>query len=268
MEINYKRIQKTSFYYKKLLINKIEEKENNQLIKRNYGIDLLRIISMINIFNLHINLGCGIYFLKPTSQKFKVIWRLETFSYFAVNCFGLISGVVGYNKYHFSNLIYLWILVFFYSVLRSITLSFKNKIKKINFFLSFFPILIKRQWYFNAYFSMYLFLPFLNLGINYMNIKIYKKIVLFLIGFFSFYNLIGIIFNRKNYHFLNKGFSPLWLIILYIIGGYFGKYIIKDKRNSNLKYYFFYIIIYIISSIFSSEIYFILLKKKNHIIDY
>ena len=126
MENNHKSINKnllssnkkeTSFFYIKALNSKNEEKQKNQLIKRNYGIDLLRIFSMINIFNLHINLGCGIYSLNQKSQKFKVIWRLETFSLFGVNCFGLISGIVGYKKYQFSNLIYLWILVFFYSVL-------------------------------------------------------------------------------------------------------------------------------------------------------
>ena len=72
---------------------------------------------MINIFNLHINLSSGFLLLNPKSQKYKGIRRLETFSYFGVNCFGLISGIVGYKKYKFSNLIYLWILVFFYSVL-------------------------------------------------------------------------------------------------------------------------------------------------------
>ena len=272
MENNHKRInkdllitnQEIFFSNMKFLKIKTEDKENNQLIKRNYGIDLLRIFSMINIFNLHFNKGCGIYFLKPNSQKFKVIWRLETFSYFGVNCFGLITGVVCFKRYKFSNLIYLWILLLFYSVLKSIILYFKNQINKANFFLSFFPILITRQWYFNAYFIMYLFLPFLNQGIININRKSYTKLILFLIGFFSFYNIIGIIFNKNNYHFLNRGFSPLWLIILYIIGGYFGKYkIIDDSNIKKIKYFFFYIFIYIISSFLSSEIYFFLLKKNK-----
>ena len=217
---------------------------------------------MINIFNLHINLYSGLLSTKQNSLKFIGIWRLETFSFFGVDCFGLISGIVGYKKYNFSNLIYLWILALFYSVLFEIILFIKNK-KSDNFFLSFFPILIMRQWYFNAYFSMYLFLPFLNIGINKINIKAYRNIVLFLIAFFSFYNIIAVIFKRTNYHFLNEGYSSLWLIILYIIGGYFGKNIIEGKNNFNIKYYFIYFFIYIFSSFFSSEIYFLLLKKKK-----
>ena len=69
---------------------------------------------MINIINLHINLRSGL--LNINSNKFKEIWLLETFSFFPVDCFGLISGIVGFDKYKFSNLIYLWFITTFYSV--------------------------------------------------------------------------------------------------------------------------------------------------------
>jgi surface polysaccharide O-acyltransferase-like enzyme len=99
-----------------------DDKNNYQTIKRNYGIDLLRIFSMINIINLHLNLNSGQLSLKSTSSKFYNIWRLEVFSYWAVDCFGLISGIVGYKRYKFSNLIYLWIQVCFYSTSISLIL--------------------------------------------------------------------------------------------------------------------------------------------------
>ena len=70
---------------------------------------------MINIIILHINLYQDILKLKINNKKFKPIWRLEAMSYFAVDCFGLISGIVGYKKYKFSNLIYIWINTCFYS---------------------------------------------------------------------------------------------------------------------------------------------------------
>ena len=152
MENNYKRMKIHLLNLSKqnqLLPMKIKDDEKKnyiQLNKRNYGIDLLRIFSMINIFNLHINLYSRIYFTKQSSPKFVGIWRLETFSYFAVDCFGLISGIVGYKKYNFSNLIYLWILAFFYSVLFEVILFIKYK-KNNSLFISFFPILIVRQWF-------------------------------------------------------------------------------------------------------------------------
>ena len=146
-------------------INVIKKTTDKQ--RRNYGIDLLRIISMINIINLHINLKTGIMGLKAINLKYKTIWRLEIFSYNAVDCFGLISGIVGFNKYKFSNLIYLWFISAFYSITTNAYSFIENKINLKQLFISFFPILIKFHWYVNAYFIMYLFLPFINYGINY-----------------------------------------------------------------------------------------------------
>ena len=242
-----------------LKYNKI--KENEKISKRNYGIDLLRILSMINIINLHFNSCSNLLLLKPNSFKFEGVWLSEIFSYCAVNCFGLISGIVGYRNYNFSNLIYLWTLLFFYSVIFSTYLYVKNIITKKDLILSFFPVLNIMQWYFNAYFSMYLFLPFINEGIKNLNRKIYRNIVFFFILFFSFYYIIATIFSKNNYNFLNNGYSSLWLIILYIIGGYLGKYLSQSKNY--FRYNFIYFLIYIISSFFTSEIKFKLVRMKN-----
>jgi surface polysaccharide O-acyltransferase-like enzyme len=164
-------------------ISKLKRKKKfgNKSI-RNYGIDLLKIFSMINIIILHINLYSGQLKL-PIN---KPVWFLEAMSYFAVDCFGLISGIVGYKKYKFSNLIYIWIQLCFYSTSISLFLFIKNKINIKDLFLSLFPILIKRHWYINAYFSMYLLLPFINHGINSLNRKIYKNLIIFFIFFFLF----------------------------------------------------------------------------------
>lgn len=110
---------------------------------------------------------------------------------------------------------------------------------------------------------MYLFIPFINEGIKNLNRKTYRNIVLFLIGFFSFYNIIATIFSKKDYNFLINGYSSLWLIILYIIGGYFGKYLFQSKNYFN-KNKFIYFLIYIISSFFTSEIKFKLLQMKSN----
>ena len=72
---------------------------NNDLkVNRIYGIDLLKIISMINIINLHINSKSKLLMVNPDNPKFKHIYRLEVFSYWPVNAFGLISGIVGFKK--------------------------------------------------------------------------------------------------------------------------------------------------------------------------
>ena len=66
------------------------------------------------------------------------IWLLEVMGYWAVNGFGLISGIVGYKKYKFSNLIYIWFLSSFYSLIISIYLYYDNKITLKHLFFQYF----------------------------------------------------------------------------------------------------------------------------------
>ena len=238
-------------------ISKFKEKNNFENKRnRNYGIDLLRMFSMINIILLHINLYSGLLRL-PINKH---IHRLEAISYFAVDCFGLISGIVGYKKYKFSNLIYIWINTSFYSSIISLYLYCINQMTFKNLILSFFPILINRNWYVNAYFSLYLFIPLLNFGINNLNKRIYRNLISFYILFFSFYYIIGLILigERKDFIFLNEGYSTNWLIILYIIGGYLGKYIIINQYYKSFKYFIICLLIYLFLAFITSESFFIL----------
>jgi hypothetical protein len=61
---------------------------------------------------------------------------------------------------------YIWTEVFFYSIFISIILFLTKEISQIQLIYSLFPLLIKRHWYVNAYFSMYIILPFINEGIK------------------------------------------------------------------------------------------------------
>ena len=238
--------------------------------ERNYGIDLLRLFSMINIINLHINIFTKQLFLPFSSPKYKDIWRLEVFSYPAVNCFGIISGIVGYTKYKFSNLIYIWLTVFFYSIFISSFLFFvKDGVNKKSLFLSLFPILIKRHWYVNAYFYMYLLIPFINNGINSLNKTFHKNSVIFFILFYPIYYLIAKIVDLdSNFNFLNDGYSSMWLILLYIFGAYIGKYILINDQYKNI-FFYFYLFNFFFATFLSSELHFKFINgKKNILISY
>ena len=116
-----------------LLENKNLFKESYSNKKRNYGIDLLKILSTIKIIILHFNIHSKLLNIDHSSHKFKEIWCLEILSYWGVNGFGLISGFVGYKKHKFSNLFYLWIEVLFYSIF--ISLTKKNKILHFRYFI-------------------------------------------------------------------------------------------------------------------------------------
>ena len=253
-------------------VNSKELKEINYLnknclnIKRNYGIDLLRIFAMINVLILHINLACKELNYNYKHPKFKSVWLLEIMAYWVVDGFGIISGIVGYKKYKFSNLIYLWAQTFFYSSVRGIDLFFRKAISLKDLILSFFPILTKFHWYVNAYFYMYLLLPFINLGINTLNSKTYESLIIFFILFYSIYTTISLIILISNdFHFLLNGYSSMWLTILYIVGGYLGKNVFSKSHRHSINYFIILILIYIISFYFTFEIFVLSIKKNSNI---
>lgn len=79
--------------------------------ERNYGIDLLRIVSMIGVMTLHI-LGHGgvLDNTKILSFNYDLAWLLEVCAYCAVDCFVLISGYVSVQARHKgSNIVLLWL---------------------------------------------------------------------------------------------------------------------------------------------------------------
>ena len=99
---------------------------------RNYGIDLLRIVSMLGVVFLHVLGHGGILSLDHAPANFSIAWFFEILAYPAVNCFVLISGYVGYKNEklfpRLKNLLTLMFTVSFYSI--SIFLIFKFFVPK------------------------------------------------------------------------------------------------------------------------------------------
>ena len=81
---------------------------------RNPGIDLIRLIVMYNIVVHHIMYFSNGYNLFPNHKK--RLHYIHSFIDWHNNGFILISGIVGYKTNKYSNLLYLWLLVCFYSV--------------------------------------------------------------------------------------------------------------------------------------------------------
>lgn len=197
--------------------------------ERNYGIDLLRILSMFMVVLLHLcGFGGVLSNVKPFSVNYYIAWFLEIVSYCAVDVFALISGFVGVkSSFKYSNLAFLWVRVFFYSF--GITLifliydhnivSFKDLIKSI------FPVLSNQYWYFSAYFVLCLFIPLLNYILNNLERGVLLCSIVLVTSLLSFQQVVV----RKDVFCVGKGYSPWWLLILYLIGGYIKIYLSKKK---------------------------------------
>ena len=92
---------------------------------------------------------------------------------------------------------------------------------------------------------MYLFVPLVNKGLSIINQKELRNIV---ISLFVVYVLKNFIIRNNPFGF-NSGRSVIGLLIYYIAGAYFGKYIIKQNENKNIFYYLICLFVYISSTL-------------------
>ncbi len=189
--------------------------------QRNYGIDLLRIVSMLMITIVHVVGTGGIISAKMTPLNASISWTIRSMTFCAVNCYALISGYVGINsKQKLSSLADLWARVAFYSVAISTILYFvRPDIAPLGtIFKSFFPVINNQYWYFTAYFGMWFFAPLVNAAVD--NLP-KQKLGLIIIGSFILMTPGNIVNNSFQF---DEGYSVAWLLFLYLVGAYIGKH--------------------------------------------
>ncbi len=215
-----------SFSERSLTMNNIVSEKSHSA--RNFGIDALRILSMMMILTLHVlNKGGILYNVTSFSLRYYVAWLLEILCYCAVNCYGLISGYVGIkSKPKISSFALLWLRVVFYTLLITLVFSFimPDKISVKHWLCAVFPVANKQYWYFTAYAGAYLFTPLLNTAINTLPKKDLRNSLIIITCVFSAYYSISFKITGNDFFILQSGYCILWLMILYAIGGYIRLY--------------------------------------------
>lgn len=188
--------------------------------ERNYGIDILRAVSMFMVCVLHVLLHGGILpNVEFGTGQYNVAWLFEILCYAAVNCYALISGFVGFrSKFKVSNLVYLWLQVVFFNVFIAVGFAAFEGTMTPKLLLEFFPVFLKRYWYFSAYFGLFFLMPALNAAINFTNKRVLGFCLIILLVLFS---VVGYF---KDVFVLDSGYSLLWLAYLYLAGGFISKY--------------------------------------------
>ncbi|MBE6782107.1 MAG: acyltransferase [Ruminococcaceae bacterium] len=227
---------------------------------RNYGLDLLRIVSMLMIIVFHI-LGHGglLNALSPLSINYEIIWFLEIMCYCAVNCYALISGYVGVeSKYKYSKIVVLWLQVFFYAVLISVLIALFVPGEYINIvFKGLFPVKNCVYWYFTAYFGLFFCIPLINKALNTFDVK---QLKIFGITIFAVFSLLPC-FSKQDVFYTQRGYSFLWLTLLYILGGI----IKKTNLFRNTKSYIFLIGYFVCCAVTWTEKLVVELLKNNSV---
>lgn len=190
--------------------------EKNKTHSRFHGIDLIRVMCMFFIVILH-TLGHGGILGATTegSSQYYAAWFAEIWVYCAVDLLAMISGFLCVNKQvKISQYFKRWGQVVFYSVVGNIFVlcMFPKDYTSQVVIEGLFPVMSGRYWYFTAYTGLFVFIPILNRALCYMQ-KSDIKWIIFLIILFSVYDTI---INRFS---VNNGYSVIWLIIMYLIGG-------------------------------------------------
>lgn len=213
--------------------------------KRNYGIDILKILSMFMVVVLHV-LGQGgvLKHALDLTLNDTVAWFIEILCLCSVNLFALTTGYLCIDrKFKYKNVISLYILVLFYNVLCTL---FLNGFKIISFVLSFFPVSNYAYWYFSAYIGFILFIPFINKYLNSIDEFEHRKLIYTILFVMCGIGLLCFVHGTDALK-LDRGYSPVWLGCLYIIGSYFKLYDFKFKNRSKCLYF----MIFLLSSLFA-----------------
>ncbi len=183
---------------------------------RNYGIDLLRLVLMFMVCVLHaLGQGGVLVNCEIGGIQSKVYWFMEIFSLCAVNGFAMISGYTASDTMpKYFKIIQMWFQVFFYSFVLNVIFYFSG-ILSFNLQwvkLGVFPVLNGTYWYFTSYVALFFAMPILNKFLFSISTEQAKRLLVFVVFLYSVYGFISDPFIT------NGGYSPIWLMVIYVIG--------------------------------------------------
>ena len=202
---------------------------------RKTGLEYLRIIAMFAIVLGHF-MSHSNGFTDATDIKNPLVIAEEavnSFGLFKVNVFILITGFFMIEKQiDFAQvkekLLPLWRVVFGYSIGIMIVMLFITRPSFAGIVKSFFPILSYRYWFVTTYFVLILLTPIINRAFINISKEVYRKIlIVLLLCFCVWQTIIPFVTTVDD----EQGYSIVWFVTVYIIGGYIRKYGLNIVNN-------------------------------------
>ena len=194
--------------------------------KRNYSIDLLRIVSMFMIVVTHCVTHGGMILTAKGPASY-LDWTLTMLGVCGLNCYGLISGYVGYKENDEprpnAKFLSIWISTVFYGVLAVALLGIFNILPFDwnNIFIAVTPIAHCEYWYVTAYIVVFLLMPYMNILFQKLTKSQMEGLAITLIVLFSFFAVLASLYGEM--FGLNSGMSAVWLLVLYTLGAWIKK---------------------------------------------
>lgn len=198
---------------------------------RNFGIDLLRIIAMMYVVIGH-SLGKGglLYVCDPHSLSGVLCWILYTLSDSCINIFAMVSGYVGYrdgvSKLHLGRTIEIYLQTVFYGVISTAACSMlieTYSATSSDFLHVLFPVSHNAYWYTTAYVGVFILFPIVNSGIKHTSDRLLILVLPMFLVLYCFFDIA-----TEDVLYLDKGYTPFWLLIMYISGAILKKTSVLD----------------------------------------
>ena len=184
---------------------------------RNYGLDILKILSMVYVVILHALGQGGMQDKGSLGMQFAVM-ALFYVTTPAVNIFALVTGYVSFTDkkkpLNRKRLFEMWFQVVFYALLITGICRFviPNAVTTRDFVSSVMPLYYDIYWYFTAYFLVSVLSPFINAAVRALPVPTLRKVFFVMIFFFSFFTSFCYSLNILTSH------TFTWIFLLYIMG--------------------------------------------------
>lgn len=201
-----------------------QEKKNRMV-----NMELLRIVSMMLVVVLHYLDKGGLLpsladHTLPWAAYFP--WLLEAFAIVAVNVYMLLTGYfLASSSFKVSRLVRTVLQVWFYSVVIGIIAGcfglFPEEGLCIHYLLSLvLPISMNHYWFMTAYVFMYLFMPFIAMGIKKLDKRQMQIAISLLLAVFCV--MKSLVPGRLDADM--QGYDCVWYMCLCVVGAYIRLY--------------------------------------------
>ncbi len=187
---------------------------------RNYGVDILKFVSMFMVVILHV-LGEGgggvLAAAKAGTSQYIIAWLMEIAAYGAVNCFAMTSGYLMVERsYKTARLFPMWAQVLFYSLSMSAVryALYPEEMVQEQWIKALFPASAGLLWYFSAYVGLFFLMPFINRLVKSLTKRQAALSLVALIGLFTVWRM----FPYSSVFGTLDGYSCVWLGMMYYLG--------------------------------------------------
>lgn len=186
---------------------------------RQAGLDRLRILAAYFVVGIHLFALLGDFSSRGASLFANAFVYAILFC--AVNCFGLLSGWLGYreekNSLRLKSLILLWLQFVFYRVFFLLLPALMQVAEPVSLADIFLPVTKRVNWYMTAYFEMMLLAPAINLIVSCLSRGMNALACFALLALTAASTVLRAVVDCDPF-LLGEGYNWMWLAALYFLG--------------------------------------------------